>query len=190
MNNPYQVKINSNLKYTGAQIAIQKALIRLLFTNKLEKINVKQICQEAAVARSSFYTYYESISDLLTEIEDSFVNELVILDRKITDENRKTAGDFSYLSKLFDFIEQRKTLIKALLIKNYDYHLVTKWKKAIKYNLWERMQPKDNSLKTQLSFEMFASEVIAAYIFAIDHRNEINDEEIYDLTVKALKILE
>lgn len=190
MNNPYEIKKVEADKYTGAQISLQNSLIQLLLENKIAKINVRQLCQKATVARSSFYAYYENISILLDEVEDNFVSRLAKLDIKITDHDRQVSEDFEYLSMLIDFGYQEKTLINALLIQNYDYHLVYKWKNAIKHHLWERIKPHENSIKTQLEFEMFASEVISAFIFGVKHEGEIHKDDIYEIAAKALKILE
>lgn len=189
MNNPYKLKI-SKRKYTGVQLALHDSVIKVLQTNDINKVNVKQLCTEAAVSRSSFYTYYESVSDLIIELEEKFINQLATLDLKIEDSNRIMAKDFNYLSPLIDFVIEHETFIEGFLVKNYDYHLVNKWKQAIKHHLWERIKPSANTVKIQLSFEMFASEIISAFIFGIKHKEEIQKNDIYEIAAKALKLLD
>jgi hypothetical protein len=73
---------------------------------------------------------------------------------------------------LLHFIEGKKELLTALVIKNYDHELVEKWKLAIKSNLFKRIQPQKFDLTADLLFEMLASEVISAFIFYLQHLNE------------------
>lgn len=189
MHNPYQLKNTGHHRYTGVQLALQTSLLQLLATHSLASLTVRQLCQQAAVARSSFYAYYENISDLLTEIEDDFVTRLADLDQKIMDPQRQTVDDFKYLSALIDFASQEQNLIQALLIKNYDYQLVNKWKEAIKHHLWERITPLQDTIQTRLVFEMFASGVISAFIFSIQHQDQLTKNDVYEIAAKALKML-
>lgn len=64
---------------TGAQSAIEKALLALYEEKEVYQISVKELTTKANVARSTFYTYYEVIDDSLLELEDRCVYELLKL---------------------------------------------------------------------------------------------------------------
>ena len=51
----------------SAKIKLQQALILLLDEKEFERISVSQICKEAGVHRSTFYSYYDNQIDLLED---------------------------------------------------------------------------------------------------------------------------
>ncbi|MCH3904299.1 MAG: hypothetical protein LKF01_07065 [Lactobacillus sp.] len=173
MKNPYVLDIDAESKYTMAQESLRYGLIDLLNEKSIEQVSVKELCQKSSVARSTFYAYYNNVKDLLVETEDWFIAQLSKLDQNITDPaNFKNPQDFGYFYTLLHFIEGKKELLTALVIKNYDHELVEKWKLAIKSNLFKRIQPQKFDLTADLLFEMLASEVISAFIFYLQHLNE------------------
>jgi len=48
----------------------QESLIELMKTRPAGEIGIKQICAEAGVSRSTFYTYYTGVADLRAQIEE------------------------------------------------------------------------------------------------------------------------
>lgn len=52
-------------KYIETQAS--EALIKLLQTNALKDITVKELCNEAQIGRASFYRYYTSLEDVLNK---------------------------------------------------------------------------------------------------------------------------
>lgn len=190
MKNPFAYQIE-NKTYTSAQIALQQALIALLLSKKLEQISVKALCERAAVARSTFYAYYENTSDLLNETENWFINELAKLDKNLTDQTHyQKPDDFAYFANLLDFVQANQQLLTALLIKNYDHRLVAQWKRAIKNNLFQRIKPAQLTVKDELLFEITASEVISAFIFYLNHLDEIDEQTVLPIIAEQLTILE
>lgn len=155
--------------YTSAQISLQKALISLLQKTDLLHVQVKDLCQKAHVARSTFYVYYDNTDALLVEAEDWFIGQLAAKDEEITQQQNKKANNFAYFSDLLQFVKQNKKLLQALLINNYDHRLVEKWKIAIKKNLLKRLKPNALSIEQELILEMVASEVISAFVFYLEH---------------------
>lgn len=89
------------------------------------------------------------------------------MDSRLRDGRQKNAEDFAYFMQVTQFIEQHGLVIQALLVSNYDYRLVQKWKETIKFNLWERLKPERNSVGLEIKFEMISSEAISAWIYHI-----------------------
>ncbi len=56
--------------------AIYKALLNLLEKEDLEKITIRELCSCAGINRSTFYKYYGSQYDVLTEMGDAFLSDL------------------------------------------------------------------------------------------------------------------
>ena len=54
-------------KYHNTAIIMNEALIQLLTTKDYEDITIKELCEKAGVNRSTFYSHYDSMSQLLDE---------------------------------------------------------------------------------------------------------------------------
>lgn len=65
---------NRRTKYTKA--LIKNSLMELMLQRPITKITVKEICDNADVNRSTFYTYYSDQYDLLTQIENDIIAEV------------------------------------------------------------------------------------------------------------------
>ena len=174
---------NPMTKLTFAQQALHQGLITLLNTKKINQVSIKELTQTSNVARSTFYAYYDNIDNLLEEIEDTFIENLNTLDQSITD---SATNNFTYFYEVLNYVEENSKLLSALLIKDYDYRLVKKWKTAIKANLYRRFKLTNHNIKAELLFEMTASEVISADIFYLKHKAEVDRKFILDLISKEL----
>ncbi|WP_054743172.1 hypothetical protein [Cellulosilyticum ruminicola] len=56
---------------------MEQALIALYEEKEIYQISVKELCSRAAVARSTFYTYYNVIDDCLIDIENRLIGKLI-----------------------------------------------------------------------------------------------------------------
>lgn len=57
--------------------ALEQALCMLLRERELKKITVKEVCMNAGVSRSAFYTYFDDIYSLAREIEDRILDDVM-----------------------------------------------------------------------------------------------------------------
>lgn len=171
---------------TSAQQALHHGLIILLNAKRIDHVSIKELTQISNVARSTFYAYYDNVDNLLEEIEDTFIENLNTLDQSITDSDQH---NFTYFYEVLSYVEKNSNLLSALLIKDYDDRLVKKWKKAIKANLYKRFKLEKSNIKSDLLFEMTASEVISADIFYLKHKDEVDRNFILELISKELNNL-
>lgn len=65
-----------DLRVTVTKRLIREALLRLLEEKPLEKIKVSQLCESSGVNRATFYRHYESVHDVLREIELEFIQQM------------------------------------------------------------------------------------------------------------------
>lgn len=61
---------------TKAEVSIEKAFVELYRKKELSAITVKEICQAAGLSRATFYTYFEDIHSLLSDIEESVMSDI------------------------------------------------------------------------------------------------------------------
>lgn len=55
---------------------IINGFVNLLNEEKYENITVKSLCKECYISRTTFYNYYKSINEVLTEIENKVMDEM------------------------------------------------------------------------------------------------------------------
>lgn len=55
-----------------AESRIRHALLELMLEKSLDRITAKELAERASIGRSTFYVHYESVYDVLQEIEDDF----------------------------------------------------------------------------------------------------------------------
>lgn len=68
-------KNNSRARDTRERL--KEALLRLLARRDILDVTVSRLCQEAGVNRSTFYSHYDSIGDLMEELEQEIGANLI-----------------------------------------------------------------------------------------------------------------
>lgn len=67
-------KVDRRVKYT--KTVLRESLLELMQELPINKITVTEICRKADINRNTFYMHYSSQFDLLSSIEDSFLEEI------------------------------------------------------------------------------------------------------------------
>lgn len=97
---------------------LKKSLIELLKTENIQKISIRNLCQNADVNRSTFYKHYDSQYDLLRDIEDDLFSEIEdILSNhsSISDTDRD-----AQLAKVLNYMKDNLDLCQILMLYNID----------------------------------------------------------------------
>lgn len=98
-------KMDRRKKYT--RMVLKDSLMTLLKNKQLSSITVKEICEQADINRSTFYSHYQDTFDLMGQIEEE-----IIVDLK------------SYLNQ-YNFVEEEESLqmtekLLEYIISKYD----------------------------------------------------------------------
>ena len=72
---------------------LEKSLFKLLKENKTSTISITQLCKEANIYRSTFYSYFLSIEDLLEYFKDKYIKEFKV----------EIQQNYEYPEKIYDF---------------------------------------------------------------------------------------
>lgn len=104
--------LDNRVRYTKA--VLQQALLSLLQTKHIDKVTIKELCEEAKVNRGTFYLHYSSPNDLLMEIEQQFIDENMAQFNPYFHEGYET----SYMSNLFSGILKNRELCRIIMSKN------------------------------------------------------------------------
>ena len=73
-----QIKESRRIRYS--KMVLRESLMELMKVKPIAEISIKEICAEADISRSTFYTYYADQFDLLKKIEEEtigFINNLL-----------------------------------------------------------------------------------------------------------------
>lgn len=191
MLNPYAkiTELRHN-KVTDAQIALWESLITLLRERPIYQISIKQLCQVAHVARSTYYVYYENVDELLEEIENYHIINLLKLNNDIMINNGYDEGNVAFYQETISYVEENKKIFYCFLISYPNSRFINKWKEAIKYHLWERGFRKKEIKNSQLILEMTASEVLAAYSFWLQHPYDVDISGVNKIIIHTIRALD
>ena len=59
--------LDNRVRYT--KMVLQQALLKIMQAKDIDKITIKELCEEAQINRGTFYLHYQTPNDLLMEIE-------------------------------------------------------------------------------------------------------------------------
>ncbi len=104
----------TDLRIIRTKESIRKALVELIEEKGFEAITVKDITTRARINRGTFYVHYENKFDLITKLEDEFMENIA----QIAKQNTKSESDpvevdlpriletsvFEYLNESSDFL--------------------------------------------------------------------------------------
>lgn len=103
------MNIANNSRFAGTDDKIRSALFSILRYKTFDNISVKDICEQAEINRSSFYTHYTDINDLLIRTEQ-FLSQGICEILKNNDR-----FNLSNFEELFLYIKKYKVFYKAYL---------------------------------------------------------------------------
>lgn len=105
-------KNNRRVKLTKK--LLKDSLCELLEQRSIHEISVRTLCENADINRSTFYKYYDSLYDLLKEMEDDFLEEI---EKSLSVGNTETPNRLTHI--LF-YIKTNSKICKLLLNSNID----------------------------------------------------------------------
>lgn len=125
--------------------ALGKALFALMKRHAWEDISIQALCDEANVARSSFYAHYETLVDLL---DDMISINLPVASFHIGDTDR-----IETLEWLVDHIAANRQLFSTTVSSALGGIVLSRFKNGIRSALRNELQQKGKELTgTQLAF--------------------------------------
>lgn len=127
-------KIDKRVK--RSKDAIQKALLELLLKNSIEDINITELTNKANVNRATFYLHYNSIYDVLDEIENDIVEELSNVFSQYNGISIQI-NPYPVLKLLTEKLAKYDSIAKFLTSSKTGYMLLLKLKKSFINHVYE-----------------------------------------------------
>ncbi len=93
---------------------IKKALTEMLENSALDDISATALCARAGINRATFYYHYDSVQDVLEEIEKQIEREFVqwLSQATVTDDD---VPEKSFYVTFFDFVARNVSVCRLLL---------------------------------------------------------------------------
>lgn len=93
---------------------LKSALTEILKTKSIYKVSIRELCEKAEINRSTFYKYYGSQFDLLTEMESDVIT--LVKDSLSNDEGENNHS----LKYMCGYLEENIELGRLLINNNID----------------------------------------------------------------------
>lgn len=104
--------LDNRVRYTKA--VLQQSLLIILQSKHIDRVTIKELCEQAQVNRGTFYLHYATPNDLLREIEQQFIDENMAMFSPYFDEGYET----SYMASLFAGILKNREVSRIIMGKN------------------------------------------------------------------------
>ncbi len=104
--------MDNRVRFT--KTVLQQALLNILKEKNIDKVTVKELCDEAKVNRGTFYLHYSTPNDLLMEIEQQFISDNL---QSFTN-YMETPDQTDHMAALFAGILKNRELCQVIMGKN------------------------------------------------------------------------
>lgn len=131
--------LDNRVRYT--KMVLQQALLKILQTKHIDKVTIKELCQEAKVNRGTFYLHYATPNDLLMEIERQFIDENMAYFSPYMQEGYET----TQLAGMFTCILKNKEICRIIMGKNGNPRFLERLQEMVRGNVvdgWCKEFPK------------------------------------------------
>lgn len=167
--------MDNRVRYT--KNVLQKALLKILQNKNIDKVTVKELCEEAKVNRGTFYLHYSTPNDILREIEQQFMDENMVLFQTYIEYN----SEQDYLAILFRYILENGELARILMGKNGNPRMQERWQNMMRLwivDSWCREFPDYRREDLDYVFDFIFTGSTRLLLDWIDDNNGISSEEL------------
>ena len=101
--------LKSPQRRTLTKRLVQEAMLELLKSRSIQNITVRELCDVAGINRTTFYNHYDGVYEVLSEIEEHFLNQLSEQD-KISSEQGSLE---QHIESLCQQLKQNRDIVAA-----------------------------------------------------------------------------
>ena len=166
--------LNSSSKKT--RNLIKKAFAELINEKKeLSKITVTELVKKAEITRSTFYTHYDDIYEVVNEYQLETI-ELLVSDDKILNSIQDI---YDYFDEIFECLNKNEEIYKMLLSSNATLVFLEELKRLAGkkiYNVLKNIIKNNEYLELDVDFYMYG--VISELIKYFRGQSDYSSEEL------------
>jgi len=148
---------------------IKEAVRTLMLTKKASDIKVTEITSLAEINRGTFYSHYDTVYDVISEIEDDIIDNFL---GPIEGSLKNVEDYFSYLKKMLLFLYQHRNSkqVTDTFKQNLSPSGINKLKDRI-CTIIERHVPMEYTPEKQLEYRIRVSFLLSGFMGLIDDWN-------------------
>lgn len=124
-----------DIRIVKTERAVKNAFLKLRSKKELEKITVKELCQEAQINKSTFYSHYKDIYDLSDAIEEEIVDSII---KSIMNPEYILEKPAEFAKQLFFACFAQNTMIQVLFSGKQRNHLAERLTQGVKELIFEK----------------------------------------------------
>ena len=174
-----------------AKRKIHLAFIQMMEEMPVDQIQVKALAQRAGISRSTFYVHYDSIWDVLQEIEDELFSSVYAIKKDyLSGRSDRDPMDISH--DVLDYLLGNGDRIEALNCHGGEQAYLSAWTRQIQKQIsrWRGIDLKDDTISSQLLAEFFIGGIQRMIHEWSSRQEEISVEELRNLFDKIHKSFE
>lgn len=112
--------MKQDLRVAVTKRMIQEALVRLLENKPIDRIKVNELCEESGINRATFYRHYETLQDILREIEADLIRTMPQPRQK----PRNLEDARVYLEQVCTYIYEHIDIMQVLIMNRTDEEMM------------------------------------------------------------------
>lgn len=184
----FNMKLKENEKKEDLRVVKTKEIIRNTFKNMIlemdyDYITIKELTERAKINRKTFYLHYESLDDLLLEIQNSLANNFI--EKQVSYTNLE---DMKYLIGLF-FESANKNPLDERILCSGSYRNISDRinKKVMDYRKkTNRGAFSDNEAYENIIFAYYGANSAIIYRQWVADGKKLSLEEVKELAIKLV----
>lgn len=169
--------------------AIKRQFIKEYAVKDIHSFTVKGLCASVPIARTTFYTYFSGIDDVLLAVEDDLLAGLAQVADSAADGSGAEMDFFAFMDNIEAYIKVHWAEIYALLAAQPDLRFISRWKELIKQNFARRYPAKTQCQNYDAIADVLASAMISIYTYWLQHPDTGNVAEMKRLIEHMLNSL-
>lgn len=172
--------LNSSSKKT--RNLIKKTFAELMNEKKeLSKITVTELVKRANITRSTFYTHYDDIYEVVNDYQLETI-ELLVSDDKIL---HSIEDIYNYFDEIFECLKKNEEIYKMLLVSNGSLIFLEELKKLAGEKIYHSMQNiMKNNKYLELDVDFYMSGVISELVKYFRDQSDYSLEELHENSKK------
>ena len=159
---------------------IRSCFLKLYVEKGIDGITVNEICRQAGIVKSTFYTYFEDKYSILEEIETELLNHLAEVNNNLEnlDVTPVLLGDpLPQASRTVDYILEHLSEYRAIMGPKGDPSFENRWRRNIADSFKNRFIKEKGDLRSAgLACAIFSSTLIGIYRYFIFDAPDISKD--------------
>ncbi|MCR4752720.1 MAG: TetR/AcrR family transcriptional regulator [Eubacterium sp.] len=160
---------------------IRKVFLRMYADSDIHDITIQDLCREAGIVKSTFYSYYDDKYSVLDEIETEMLQRLAEINARLEDvdvEQVLRGNPLDQASRTVDYLLKHLEEFRIVMGSHGDPRFENKWRRDIADSFADRfLKEKRDPQSAGLACAIFSSTLIGIYRYFIFRNPTISKED-------------